>query len=154
MSQQVENMINQVQIGDEYFSKASIVCQLFERPSASSDRLKRVPAMGEYVDEQKNSDLDLNNVVMLGDPLLYKNSVALIQEIKIGTKKEKVLDGEKLHQENVALVIQYIELELYDNDMLVWTGKYKDGWLTVGGEKCHMILPAPNSNWRYAEVCI
>ena len=77
---------NQVQIGDEYFFKASIVRQLFDQSSASSDRLKRVQGMGKCVDEQKNSDLDLNNVVMFGEPLLYENSGSVIQEIKIGTK--------------------------------------------------------------------
>ena len=110
--------------------------QLFDQSSASSDRLKRVHAMGKYVDEQRESDRNLDNVVMLGDPLLYKTLVAVIKNIKVAAKKEKVLDGDKLHETNVSLVIQLIDLELHENDMLVWNGQNKGTQVTVPGADC------------------
>ena len=79
---------NQIQIEGEYFFKASVVRQLFDQSSASSDRLKRVQAMGKYMDEGK-SDMNLDNIVMLGDPILHKISVAVIKDIIVAGKKRR-----------------------------------------------------------------
>ena len=98
--------------------------------------------MSKYVDEHRESDRNLDNIVMLGDPLLYKTLVAVIKNIKVAAKKEKVLDGDKLHEPNVSLVIQLIDLELHENDMLVWNGQYNGTQLTVPGADCYMILPS------------
>ena len=93
------------------------------------------------MDEGK-SDMNLDNIVMLGDPILHKISVAVIKDIIVAGKKEKVLQGEKLHDANISLVIQNINLVLHDIDMLVWNGQYKGDQFTVPGVECNMIMPS------------
>lgn len=96
----------------EYFFKASIVCQLFDSASASSDRLKRVRSLSKYNDLSGKDALE--NVVMLGDPILVDKSIAVVKRLTSENKQVKVLNRDKLQDPNVLLDVQFIDLTLQD----------------------------------------
>ena len=135
---------NQLLVDGEFFFKASVVRQLFDSASGSSDRLKRVNSLSKYNDLTGNKDA-LENVVMLGDPILFDQSIAVVRKLTSANKKVKVLDGDKLHDPNVLLDVQFIDLTLQDLEdgvMFVWTGKFKGGIKKkVLGSECNLVQP-------------
>ena len=131
---------NQVQINGEYYFKASVVRQLFDTSSGSKDRLRRVQAMGRYHDEP-DQKIWLDNVVMIGDPVLVDNKITVILKITKSNKKLKTLNGDDLQQENVVLSVQEIDLSMR-GEMYVWTGKVNGKPMTVEGSKCNMVQPS------------
>ena len=132
---------NQILIEGEYFFKASVVRQTFDSSSGSNDRLKRVKGMSKYKDDKENESLHLDNVAMIGDPLLVRKTIAIIIDMKYCNKKLTVLDGEKLRQDNVILTVRPIELTVH-NEHFVWTGEFKGGKrMKVAGSECNMLEP-------------
>ena len=136
---------NQILIDGQYYFKASVVRQLFDSSSGSSDRLKRVQSLGKYNDVSGKTSMALDNIVMIGDPVLVDRTIATIKSITLANKPVKVLDGEKLQDANVSLSIQHIELSMQSLDvgvMYVWTGKMKGPVKKkVPGSKCNLIQP-------------
>ena len=65
---------------------------------------------GEKEQQQK---MWLDNVVMIGDPLLVDNKIAIINTMKKSNKKVKTLSGDELQEDNIALVVQQIELTVH-----------------------------------------
>lgn len=132
---------NQIEIDGEFYFKASVVRQLFDQSAASNDRLKRVRAMSRYQDDEEQQKLWLDNVIMIGDPLLADNKISVITKIMKSNKKIKTLSGNDLQEESVSLMIQHIELTVQE-EMYVWTGKVIGKPYKVPGSKCHMIQPS------------
>lgn len=131
-------------IDGKYFYKASVIRQLFDSSSASSDRLVRIRSLGNYKDSE--SSLALDNLIMLGDPILVKRSIAVVKNIKLANKSVKVFDGEKLQGANVLLYVQNIELTMKSMEtgmMYVWTGNFEGPVKKkVLGSECNMIQPS------------
>ena len=117
---------------------------MFIGQKASQDRLRRVQGLSKTLTET-DRHVDLDDVIMRGDPLLFvKNNIpklGSIVSISKGGKKVSMLKGEDIQRENVLFIVKQLQLD--DNgSMLIWSGQHaNDTTVQVSGKDCHTIQP-------------
>ena len=105
---------SQIDVDGSWFHKSTILKQTFVGTKVSKDRLRRVQGMSKYVNKKETS-LNLDDILLLGDAVLYleKNVPKLgsVESMKKGGRKVKMLKGDELHSENVFLSVKELEFE-------------------------------------------
>ena len=133
---------SQVQIDGVWFHKASVLKQTFQGKKVSKDRLRRVQGLSSTLG--KKEDMNLDNLVMKGDAILFlgpKNQPVLgtIKKITKGGKALHTIQGGQLQEENISLEIKEIIFDT-DDSHYIWKGSSEEV-KKISGLKCRSIQP-------------
>ena len=110
------NMHNtQIEVDSTFVCKASVLRSLFSGDRVSKDRLRHVQGMTSTIKGFGSDDLSIDNMIMVGDPILVTTErgelqIAMIMGMSQAGKKEKRIPFKRLSEKNVQVKIMFMDL--------------------------------------------
>ena len=132
----------------KYRFKASMVKSAFDGTKGSKDRLRRVRGLSRYIDSSEEN-VDLDDMLLIGDPIvaLTSNTLCCVTKITVALQKVVQIQGSRLEDANVFLKAKPLKVRETDTE-LEWDGQLEDAEIDVAGKCCSLIQPTINENGK------
>lgn len=135
----------QIEINGTFFHKSTILKQTFIGTKVSKDRLRRVRGMSKYTSPKANDNLNLDDILLQGDAVLFldpKNipKLGAVVHMKKAGRKVKLLKGDEIKSDNVYLTLRQLALE-DTGENYQWSGSYScDPVVQITGNKWNNLF--------------